>query len=597
MGSDANARVFVSYAHEDAAWHAALIEQRIESPTGLVPVWSDGRIGAGDDWFGAIRDALDAATVAVLLVSRHFLRSEFIAREELPTVLKRRRSDGLTLLWVPVGDLDGADLGALRDIQALCATSEPLPARPPSLPGAARDAERALRQRIEAAIDPIGVPLMRSLEARYEPFTLLGRSDVAVVYRTRDRHLDRPAVIKAPVDPDGANEFARNVRDAACVADEPHFVNLYEAVLTQQRPYCVMQYIEGQNLRTWLEQDNRRPLATIVRLLAKIAEGLDAAQALGGGYGNLKPSNVVLSRRGEPYLLPMGRRVAECRGACALDELERRSPDAEELAYLAPEQFDEEADGATAEKSDQYMLGLLAWQMLAGTLPPTIGGAAPTDATRADCLATIRERRGEAFGELPPVCARRPDCSEALAKIVRRMTARSPADRFDSLAQVRAVLASQLDVMLPCVRESYARCLAEQQASGRNYFEAVYRGFFEREPSAQSKFTRLGAPQYEILETALVRLFAFYEQERGDEPNEPNVLSQMATAHDRRHRDIGTHFYAPFRDALVDAACGGAEPATAFDPRCRFDAASRARIRRAWQAVLAPGIAYMRSRY
>ena len=57
-------------------------------------------------------------------------------------------------------------------------------------------------------------------------------------------------------------------------------------------------------------------------------------------------------------------------------------------------------------------------------------------------------------------------------------------------------------------------------------------------------------------------------------------------------------FYAPFSEALVDTACGTPADATAaFDPRCRDDEASRNRIRRAWQEVLRPGVAYMMSRY
>jgi serine/threonine-protein kinase len=86
------------------------------------------------------------------------------------------------------------------------------------------------------------------------------------------------------------------VRDAARIADEPNFVKLYEAVLPQRQPYCVMQCIDGQNLRTWIQSDGHRPLAIVIRILSRIAGALIAAHTLGLSYGNLKPSNIVLGR-------------------------------------------------------------------------------------------------------------------------------------------------------------------------------------------------------------------------------------------------------------------------------------------------------------
>src|ERR1700712_4285078 len=154
--------------------------------------------------------------------------------------------------------------------------------------------------------------------------------------------------------------------------------------------------------------------------------------------------------------------------------------------------------------------------------------------------------------------------------------------------------------MLARVRESYRRCLDEQKASGKGFFEAGYRNFFARRADAQALFKDLGPRQYEILENALVMLFAFYEQERAGEPNEPNVLSQVARNHDRGHRKIGMDFYAPFSEALIETACGVVSDggaAVAFDPKCRGDVAGQNRLRRAWQEVLQPGVGYMMGKY
>lgn len=591
---DRPVRIFVSYAHEDTAWRSVLFNEGFCVPSGTCSAWTDDQIQPGTAWDDSIATELEQATVAILLVSKYFLSSVYIGRKELPRVLKRRIADGLKLLWIPIGNVEAVLQGELAAIQSVCPLQKPLSARPNSDPALVARIVGEVRGNIEAAIDPVGVPLMRMLSAKYAPFELLRRTGGASVYKSRDRHLDRPVVIKTLTDVQALDGFVQNVRDAVGIADEPNFVTLYEAVLTGRQPYCVMQFIEGQNLRKWIALDNRRPLNIIIRVLAKITHALVAAHALGGAYGNLKPSNIILSSRNEPFILPMGRRVNDCRGAKALDELERRSPDPEEIAYLAPEQFDDGLESVRGELSDQYMLGLLAYELLTGALPPTIGNAVPTAAS----LAQIRAHGSAAFTTLPLVSEVRADCSEVLARIIRRMTSKRPDDRYASLSDLLVDVRSQEDVILARVRESYAHCLNQQDSSGNSFFGAVYDNFFARRADARLLFQNFGPRQYEILQNALVSLFAFYEQERASEPTEPNVLTQVAQRHDRHHKKVSMDFYAPFSEALVDTACGTPADATAaFDPRCRDDEACQNRIRRAWQEVLRPGVAYMMSRY
>jgi 8-oxo-dGTP pyrophosphatase MutT (NUDIX family) len=94
-------QVFISYSHKDKKWLEELLlflkpDIRRES----IYVWDDSKIEAGAERSREIEQALAAASVAVLLVSSHFLASDSIATQELPDLLARKK--GLTILWIAV---------------------------------------------------------------------------------------------------------------------------------------------------------------------------------------------------------------------------------------------------------------------------------------------------------------------------------------------------------------------------------------------------------------------------------------------------------------------------------------------------------------
>src|SRR5262245_33064610 len=93
--------VFISYSHKDEKEKNRLLAhlgvlQRVD----LIGLWSDDRISAGADWKQEISQAMAQAKVAILLISTNFLTSDFILDEEVPTLLQRRKSEGLTIFPV-----------------------------------------------------------------------------------------------------------------------------------------------------------------------------------------------------------------------------------------------------------------------------------------------------------------------------------------------------------------------------------------------------------------------------------------------------------------------------------------------------------------
>lgn len=110
--------VFISYSHKDEVWkdrllpHLAALKQQ-----GQLAVWDDRKIRGGDEWSAEIWKAIDAAHVAILLVSANSLASEFILEKEVPYLMDRRKRDGLSIFPVLCADCLWGAFRWLADLQ------------------------------------------------------------------------------------------------------------------------------------------------------------------------------------------------------------------------------------------------------------------------------------------------------------------------------------------------------------------------------------------------------------------------------------------------------------------------------------------------
>lgn len=119
-------QIFISYSHKDKKWLERLethLKPLVRNQS--ISYWNDTQIKPGSTWRDEIKAALARAKVAVLLVSPDFLASDFIAQQELPPLLKAARSEGVTILWIPLKDSNVQET-EINDYQAMIDVKKPL---------------------------------------------------------------------------------------------------------------------------------------------------------------------------------------------------------------------------------------------------------------------------------------------------------------------------------------------------------------------------------------------------------------------------------------------------------------------------------------
>ena len=601
-------QIFVSYSHHDAEWRQRLFDEHVKSTLGVAQIWTDARLRAGDQWEAEIEKRLLGSSVAVLLVSEHFLSSTFIAEREYPKIIERARAGSLRVVWIPVNITreklieHRAELAAMQGATGFADT---LPAEPQACPSdTLQRLYLHIRDQLREAIDPHGAELARAVDGRYEIIERIGEGNLASIYRAHDPVLDRAVVIKVLKDASQRQAFMNDVADAVRTSEEPNFMNVYDAAREEATAYCVMQYVNGRSLRDLLqelrslhttgERSSAMPVHTLRRVFLRLVEAISRAHARGITYGNIKPSNIILDEAEEPFILPLGRRrdrLREFRSVRALTERLQASriagvapaeSDLEDFTYLVPDHFSEQFELVDPRLADQYMLGVLAYEMTTGCRPVLV----------ADPAQLLQLGRA-AFSDLPPIEEARPLCPQRIARLVARMASVDASRRYPRLEAVLQEPDLHDDLDLVVARDSYRRC-AEQPDFDRVFFARFYEELHRRCPEVAPFFERFGpeqwSRQHRMLREAVLLLFAFAQQHDGGA--EPNLLSRIADG----HAMVPARFYAPFAEALVHTVCG--DPATglaAFDPACQ-NAEQRQLLAAYWSQALAPGIEYLRSR-
>ena len=120
-------RIFISYSRRDRRFlRRLLVHIKPLQEQGLIQLWHDKMILAGDEWKKQIQQAIKSAQVFILLVSADFLASDFIIKEELPPILAAAKDRGALILPVIVGWCMFQETESISRYQSVNRPSEPL---------------------------------------------------------------------------------------------------------------------------------------------------------------------------------------------------------------------------------------------------------------------------------------------------------------------------------------------------------------------------------------------------------------------------------------------------------------------------------------
>ena len=236
---------------------------------------------------------------------------------------------------------------------------------------------------------PVAGSLIGKKVSHYRILQVLGGGGMGVVYKAEDLRLGRRVALKflpseLACDPKALDRIQREAR-AASALDHPNICAIYELGEHDGQPFIVMQLLEGQTLREWIESVPASckggRLAEIVGFGAQIADGLDAAHRKGIIHRDIKPANIFITNRGEAKILDFGvakfleAEVPDSAPGSDIREQTGIHPASPQLSltqtgdslgtpsYLSPEQVRREVLDA---RSDLFSFGLVLYEMITG---------------------------------------------------------------------------------------------------------------------------------------------------------------------------------------------------------------------------------------
>ena len=262
---------------------------------------------------------------------------------------------------------------------------------------------------------------------RYQILGELGRGGCGIVYRALDPGIGRAVAIKTILadanSPAGValrERFRREARSAGNLS-HPNIVTIHEFNDSGEIMFIAMELIQGQSLADRIAESSPLPLNLVLAVIGSAADALDYAHANGIVHRDVKPANFMLTASGQVKVTDFG--IAKM-----LDDdigLTNTGMVMGTVQYMSPEQI---AAKPASARSDQFSLGVIAYEMLTGRKP-----------FHGNSWASVMNQIMS--GEPPAVKQHRQDLGEEVTIVLRKVLAKDPETRYSSCREFADALA------------------------------------------------------------------------------------------------------------------------------------------------------------
>ena len=264
----------------------------------------------------------------------------------------------------------------------------------------------------------------RVLDGRYKIENVVGIGGMAYVLKATDLMKDNaPVAIKVLneefYDDENAVKRFVNESEAVKLVNSPHIVKIHDVAMTDNLKYIVMEFIDGITLKDYIDKVGALGWKEAVHYVRQILRGLSHAHEKGVVHRDIKPQNMMLLRDGTVKVTDFG--IAKMPTSEPLTMTDKAIGT---VNYISPEQA---SGGKVDEKSDLYSVGVMLYEMLAGTLP------FKADSPVAVAMMQVSEE---------PVAPREinPQIPVGLEQIVLKAMNKDPEARFSCAAAMEKAL-------------------------------------------------------------------------------------------------------------------------------------------------------------
>jgi serine/threonine-protein kinase len=274
---------------------------------------------------------------------------------------------------------------------------------------------------------------------KYEIVGHIATGGMGVVYKARDLELDRYVALKI-LPPDLARQktvlvrFSREAQAAARLRHE-NIVTLYDFDKENDPPFIAFEFIDGATLQDYINRKCRLDPDEVRQIMIQATKALMHAHEKGIVHRDVKPSNFLLTRKGDRLLVKLADFGLAIRNENDAEfRITRAKTTVGTVDYMSPEQA---RDSRSADiRSDIYSLGCTAFHMLAGMAPFAKG--------------TLPERIVQHM-QAPPPDMRKLNKSvpSFLTGIINRMLAKNPDDRYQTPAELLSDLENPENILVP----------------------------------------------------------------------------------------------------------------------------------------------------